>query len=546
VLLLVPRFVNNERAPIVRCLLLAVSVAILLTSAACQVRVAKTMPSARHYPSPAAPAHPPLSEVAVIYADQWGISEPDYFVLRDELHLSDDDIGVVLFLSAQSSWDWRRIAVQRRAGHNWKAITRMAGLTPLVYFVDVPRGADLRSPYHRLYDQYWRHRSQPRRIHLRDSDCVAMARLHLVRDRYGYDPVAYMAPGPRQSHRALVQKLEQQRRTGTLRTALPSKPVAQGKVHKKNGHDHEGRVAPVVSHGPPPDHRAESRRVKAGPPTRSDDRRVVEQRPSRAPTPHRVATPAKPSTKGARREQVARKGRADRPRAGGVTDAAADATSSAAAKGHRPAAQQPPRTVAGRRGKVDAVARGDAEKPKPVAKATSPTTPPDRDRTTRVTTKSRTRNGGTAIARGVTRTPSQTATANETGGASGPANGKDQPRTREDRQRNMPITVPPPRPATSNRMKTPRTATLAMTPPSRMQTTTRSRWTAAVRLVGAGHEGSPSPQFSPASCYGGARPRICCVALGSGARRTASTPPRPKPARALHLRTLAPPHDEVW
>ena len=51
----------------------------------------------------------------------------------------------------------------------------------------------------------------------------------------------------------------------------------------------------------------------------------------------------------------------------------------------------------------------------------------------------------------------------------------------------------------------------------------------------------PNPHFSPAFYCGGARSRICCVALGPGARRTASTP-----ARALHLRTLAPPRDKGW
>ena len=99
-----------------RYLLLALSVAILLTSAACQVHVDGTAPTTRRSPPPLVATHPLLSEVAVIYVDHWGISEPDYLYLSHDLHLSDDDIGVVLFLAARSPWHWRRIAVQRRAG----------------------------------------------------------------------------------------------------------------------------------------------------------------------------------------------------------------------------------------------------------------------------------------------------------------------------------------------------------------------------------------------------------------------------------------------
>ena len=324
-----------------RYLLLAVSVAILFTPAACVVHVDGTAPATRPSSPPTAQTHPPLSEVAVIYVDQWGISEPQYWYLRDDLHLSDEDIGVVLFLSHRSSWNWRRIAFQRRAGHDWQAITRMVGLTPLVYFVDIPRGSHLGNPYHGLYDQYWRYHDQPQRIHLHDPDCVAMARLHLVHERYGYDPVAYMAPTPNSNHQGLLQELEHKHRTGELQTGPRPEPVAHETIRNKGRIRHEAvnrRHGPpaesdgatreargvgrgVVAHGanqspdtkePPgaavsrssdtsPGHAIKSKRVKAMPPGRSGEAHVAEQGHGRQQEPAGVASHTKPLAKGVRR-----------------------------------------------------------------------------------------------------------------------------------------------------------------------------------------------------------------------------------------------------
>jgi len=353
----------------VRYLLLAFSVAILFTSAACHVHVAGTSPSAMQYPPPAAPTHPPLSEVAVIYVDQWGISEPQYRYLSHDLHLSDDDIGVVLFLADRSPWNWRRIAAQRRAGHDWNAITRMVGLTPVVYFVDIPRGAPLRDPYQGLYRQYWRFQGQPQRIHLGDTDCVAMARLHLVRERYDYDPVAYMGPGADRNHHVLLRELESQRRGGARPAAPPPRPLAHkanpgkdrrpGAVRVGHGPSAEPERASgderavrrgSVAHGsgpspaapghavtgsaaPPPGHGAAAARARMTPPGHSEKGRFVGHEKGGQKEPSRVVDDVTPPTNATTRARLTDPGPRRNRGAAGASNPAPDEESAPVARG---------------------------------------------------------------------------------------------------------------------------------------------------------------------------------------------------------------------
>jgi len=450
----------------VRYLPLALSVAILLTSAACQVHVDGTAPTTRRSPPPLVATHPLLSEVAVIYVDHWGISEPDYLYLSHDLHLSDDDIGVVLFLAARSPWQWRRIAVQRRAGHDWKSITRMAGLTPLVYFVDIPRDAALRHPYEGLYRQYWRYQSQPQRIHLGDADCVAMVRLHLIRERYDYDPVAYMDPGVDRSHHVLLRELESQRRSGMLQAAPPPRPLAHeaspGKERRVSGAvgvghgaaaerdrasgDHRAVRRGSVAHGtgqspatpghavsrsagPPPGRGATASRVRTTPPGRSENDHLAGHDRDRGTEPSRV--------KGTTRARLADKGPRQERGAAGAANAAAEDESTPVAKGDVRGTKAPKTAAARDRGTstarkssppstaATAAAHQDAAAGHP-AQGTetdvSPAAPRNHAPETPVVTKNRQVRGGPSTAHAVTHTP--TPTADEAADGSGSAKGK--------------------------------------------------------------------------------------------------------------------------
>gem|GEM_PF-4674647 len=384
-----------------RYLLLALSVAILLTSAACHVHVDGTAPTTRRSPPPLVATHPLLSEVAVIYVDHWGISEPDYLYLSHDLHLSDDDIGVVLFLAARSPWHWRRIAAQRRARHDWKSITRMAGLTPLVYFVDIPRDAALRHPYEGLYRQYWRYRNQPQRIHLGDADCVAMVRLHLVRERYDYDPVAYMDPGVDRSHHVLLRELESQRRSGMLQAAPRPRPLAHEASPGK-----ERRVSGAVGVG----HGAAAERDRASSNHRAVRRGSVAHGTGQSPaTPgHAVSRSAGPPPgRGATPSRV----RTNAPK----TAAARDRGTSTARKSN------PSSTAATAAAHQDAAAGHPAQG---TETDVSPAAPRNHAPETPVVTQKRQVRGGPSTAHTVTRTPAPIETADEAADGSGSAKGK--------------------------------------------------------------------------------------------------------------------------
>ncbi len=102
------------------------------------------------------------------------------------LDWDDDDVSVAFFLSYHSGRPFEDVVDLRRRGLSWIKVSAELGLTPKVFYVEVPPDVHVGPPYGKAFEYY--RRRTPEYV-LVDDDVKNLVHLRVTSDYYGLEPL---------------------------------------------------------------------------------------------------------------------------------------------------------------------------------------------------------------------------------------------------------------------------------------------------------------------------------------------------------------------
>lgn len=196
-----------------------------------------------------------ITEIGFVYSEYYRIP-PAVVVDLERRRLPEDDISVLLFLSARARVAPEVILRWRLGGESWWLITERLRLDPVtVYYVPIPEHVRPGPPFGKAYG-YFRQHHQKKGLasrlvekqsgHLLDDDDIRnLVQLRLVSEYYGYRPEYVMERRGGGEHFGRIIRTEHEKKHGkkSLKDALKEEKRAERAEKKQKMHedDHPGK-----------------------------------------------------------------------------------------------------------------------------------------------------------------------------------------------------------------------------------------------------------------------------------------------------------------